>query len=223
MVDTTVPTKVSDYARQNAISVSRVHQLVADGHLSATRDGQRWMIDDTLARFVPVARPLAEANAWVLLQALDSGQIPTDDRSVRFRTKAMIRRLEADSNAPALLRSWVARRAVTHRFAVSVRSIRILRVDNRVRRQFSYHVGDKRPGGQDLSGYVKRSDLALVVRDNKTVEGSRVNLTLRVTDSLWPAQARSRYTLMLLDELERGDSSAESALAHLIAARAGRR
>jgi hypothetical protein len=221
MVNFAMPTKVSDYARNNAISVSRVHQLVADGHLPATRDGHWWMIDDAVTRFVPVARPLAEDNAWVLLQALDSGQITTDNRSVRFRTKAMIRRLETDSNPPALLRSWVARRADIHRFPVSIRSIRILRVDTRVRRQFSYHVGDKRRGGQDLSGYVTRRDLAFVVRDNKTVEGSRVNLTLRVADSLWPAQARSRYTLMLLDDWERGISSARPALADFIAARVG--
>jgi hypothetical protein len=217
-----VPIPASQYARDNGVSVARVHQLIARGQLSAERIGHRWSVNEARVRFVPVARPLTESKAWILIQSLSGDPIPTADRTVRFRIKEMMRRLETDTNASTLLRSWVAERAVDHHFAISYRAMRVIRVDNRLKRKFHYFAGDRRDGGQDITGYANRADFAAMARDLTPIADSRVNLTIRVTESDWPKQTRSRAVLDVIDQLERDIPGGGSRLPELLANAADR-
>ena len=98
---------VPDAARVLGLSADRVRAMAAHGQLSASKIGNRWLIDrraveERSAQPVPPGRPLAPHNAWAALM-LASGEPVSDlNPSVRSRLRRALALDGLEGLAPRL-------------------------------------------------------------------------------------------------------------------------
>lgn len=194
---------VAEAAQRLALSVSRVHQRIADGSLPAVRVGRQWSIDESLLDQVSrrPGQPVSRRAAWAVL-ALSTGASQAGASELMRKLQlsptewSRARKRLADiRNAPHpedLLRAWLQRRAERRVFRASPRDLADIRADPRLLLSGLSHPDSAMAAPDVAEGYLAKSELDAFIDRYLLVEAPdrRGNVVLHVAErrpeSVWP-------------------------------------
>jgi hypothetical protein len=166
------------------VSVQRVQAMLSDERFVARKIGSRWVIDSTsIATARRSGRAMTERNAWALIMLSDGVKTNGLRAEENYRLRARLGRLVGSGDdAAVLLRSWLANRA--ERVLLSASDTSPLLEDARLTLS---GISDAQSGiaaHGEAEGYVKREDLASLVRDHALFrsEAGKSNVVLHVTE-----------------------------------------
>jgi hypothetical protein len=171
---------VKDYAVRQGITVARVHQLIAEGAIEASKIGSSWILPESeLGRRPPVSRPMSPTNAWQFI-ALISGAQATGDLDPKSRWR-LDRKREVLREAPdpvGLLSSWLRKRAPLLALHANTADLSELRNDNRL---VLTGISDERSGMasiNEVEAYVEGDFAERIIEDYLLVSGEKPNVWL---------------------------------------------
>jgi len=198
--------RVRDFADQNSLSVSRVHQLIAEGHLEARQGNAGWTVERVEDRFVPLSRPLSSPNAWALLRLLAGLDIPEVSPTVRHRLRGKIARMRTHRRPDLLLMSWIAARATPHTFSISSKNMHGLLESSLLSNVSRYAENAARRGGLDYTAYISPVNLRTFIDQFTQVE-SAANVVLYETENVWASDRHLSDVLSIADRFDRDSRS----------------
>lgn len=202
---------VAQAAARLGVSVTRIHQRIADGSLSAERIGSQWVVDErSLLRIQErskAGRPLSARSAWAVIAASGDGRdlLHPSGLGASARVWMQLQRLLEPAAEP------VADEEVVSHLAVSLRSV----FRNRARRRLLHaapadladlraddrwamvvDLGASGIASADVEGYVEESDVDGVIKDYLLVDADRdANVVLHVIPDAQYAYPDSRLRL----------------------------
>lgn len=179
-------------AKRLGVHSSRVRALIAAGTLTATRVGNRWLVDaDSLDRQADLVaagatgRSFAPRTAWAaaaLCDGLPNGLTAAE----RHRLQNRLAHTASGSNQTcALVRRWLSRRAQSvHHYRVGERDlVDLVRAGGVMPTGISaadtYDLGLATGGAADA--YVSERTCRELVKTHFLIDSARGNLTLRIT------------------------------------------
>ncbi len=194
---------VAQAAERLGVSVSRIHQRIADGSLSAERIGSQWVVDErSLLRIQErskAGRPYSARSAWAVIAASedDSDWVGGSGSAVSARVRMQLERLLEPAAEPTADEEVVRQRVVSLRSVLRNRAgRRLLRAapadlaDLRADERWAMIVdlGSSGIASPDIEGYLGESDVDGVVREYLLVEADRdANVVLHVLpDAQYP-------------------------------------
>jgi excisionase family DNA binding protein len=180
---------VAEVAERLGVSPRRVRERIELGDLSARRIGRSWVVEETqLAGSARVSRPMSVRVSWAFLDLLAGGRAESVSQPERSRLRRKQEQLiSAGADGPALMRSWLRRRAAPLWLSVASSDLEDLKADERV---VPSGVSDPRSGvsAADLvEGYVDRRDLAAVQSDFLLSAKGSHNVLFHVVDGPVPS------------------------------------
>ncbi|AGZ46036.1 helix-turn-helix domain-containing protein [Actinoplanes friuliensis] len=163
---------VAQAARRLGVSVSRIHQRIADGSLGAVRVGSQWVIDE--ASLLPLeeanspGRPLSLRSIWGLLAlSLSEEDVLAAFAPVELsRNRDRLRRLLAEPDPAPLLRLWFRNRADRRRYRASPRDLPGLRTDTGLTPAGLSHPDSHMQANDLVEAYVPLARVDAVVDDH---------------------------------------------------------
>ncbi|MBK0422573.1 hypothetical protein JD292_10875 [Leucobacter sp. CSA2] len=173
---------MSEFAKAKGISRGRAYELVRAGVLPAhiLADGSI-ILDDAAALWEPrKARPLSQAMAWKLLQALDGARGEGLRDSERARIRGHLAAVQQAESPARELAAKVARRSQLREFEAHVEDVRDLRADERLQISGVGAPGSGMNAGDVVEGYVDPAKVDAVVADYLLKERRGGNVRLRV-------------------------------------------
>jgi excisionase family DNA binding protein len=187
---------VAQAAERLGVSVSRIHQRIADGSLAAERIGSHWAVDErSLLRIrerSKAGRPLSARSAWAVIAASvgDRDRLRASGPAASARARMQLKRLLEPAGEPS-----VGEEAVRE-LAVSLRSMLRNRAERRLLRAAPEDLADLRShkrwgalvdlgasgiASGDVEAYVDDSDVDRLVKDYLLVDAGReANVVLHV-------------------------------------------
>ena len=194
---------VAQAAERLGVSVSRIHQRIADGSLSAERIGSQWVVDErSLLRIQErskAGRPYSARSAWAVIAASedDSDRVGGSGPAVSARVRMQLKRLLEPAAEPAADEEVVRQRVVSLRSVLRNRAgRRLLRAapadlaDLRADERWAMIVdlGSSGIASPDVEGYLAESLVKGVLKDYLLVESDRdANVVLHVvSDGQYP-------------------------------------
>ena len=194
---------VAQAAERLGVSVSRIHQRIADGSLSAERIGSQWVVDErSLLRIQErskAGRPYSARSAWAVIAASedDSDRVGGSGPAVSARVRMQLKRLLEPAAEPAADEEVVRQRVVSLRSVLRNRAgRRLLRAapadlaDLRADERWAMIVdlGSSGIASPDMEGYLAESLVKGVLKDYLLVESDRdANVVLHVvSDGQYP-------------------------------------
>ena len=221
---------VAEAASRLGVSVSRVHQRIADGSLSAERVGSQWVVDELSLLRVAERRapgsPLSTRSAWAVIAMAEGDQEALAGLTAVERARAAVRleRLLADAAGPQ-------QEADIRRAASGLRSLLIKRSARELRKAAEADLADLRRDSRwlslvspaasgiaapDVDGYLAASDLKPLSEDFLLMPaGSDANVVIHVVPDGQKAYPRSRL-LLATDLAERRGPREEARAAELL-------
>lgn len=186
-----MPVSVKEAALRIDVSPQRVRQLIDQGFLSAQKVGSQWVVDEfdlvSRERVKRAGRPLSPENALALALVADGITPESLSPSQAYRLKKNLRNLTTHGDPKNQLLSWFARRGESRFFRVDFDALREIRSDRRIKLSGVSHPLSGLLPGNELEGYVERSDLKSLIRDwflIGSAPGAGSNIKLRVIDRL---------------------------------------
>jgi len=187
---------VAQAAERLGVSVSRIHQRIADGSLSAERIGSQWAVDErSLLRVQErsrAGRPLSARSAWAVIAASenDRDQLHPSGPAASARSRMQLKRLldparepvvgeEAVRELVVLLRSMFRNRAQRCLLRAAPTDLADLKADER----WAALVDLSASGiaSADVEGYLAESDMDRVLKDYLLLGADRdANVVLHV-------------------------------------------
>lgn len=193
---------VAQAAERLGVSVSRIHQRIADGSLAAERIGSQWVVDERSLLQVQerskAGRPLSARSAWAVIAASEDARDRVRvEPAVSARARVQLKRLLETAAEP------VADEEVVRRLVVSLRSVFRNRAYRRLLHAAPADLADLRADDRwamvvdlgasgiasaDVEGYLAESEVDAVVKDYLLVEADNdANVVLHVIpDSQYP-------------------------------------
>ena len=194
---------VAQAAERLGVSVTRIHQRIADGSLPAERIGSQWVVDERSLLHVQelskAGRPYSARSAWAVIAASgdDRDRVGVSGPAVSARARMQLKRLLEPAAEP------VADEEVVRQLVVSLRSVFRNRAQRRLLRAAPADLVDLKADDRlamlvdlgasgiaspDVEGYLGESDVDGVVRDYLLVEADRdANVVLHVLpDAQYP-------------------------------------
>jgi excisionase family DNA binding protein len=187
---------VAQAAERLGVSVSRIHQRIADGSLDAQRVGAQWVVDERsmlrMGERSKAGRPLSARSAWAVIAASENDRdgLRSGGPAAAARARVRLRRLlEPAAERPASeevvddlavsLRSILRNRAQRRLFRAAPSDLNDLRADERW--AMVVDLGASGIASTDVEGYLGESDVDPVRRDYLLVEADRdANVVLHV-------------------------------------------
>jgi hypothetical protein len=202
---------VREVGEHLGVSHQRVHAMLKSGALRGRKAAGRWFIDDS--QLVPlrrVSRPLSQRIAWAAIVGPTEASWLSQPEASRLRGR--LHRLPQQPNAPQVLASWLAARAVSHDLFAPEPDA--LMSDPRLVRA---GISDPRSGlstGKDWEFYAQPGTLADVAADHLLVESPTGAVRIREA----PMRVTNPIPLLLLaaDLADRGGSREVRRAAELI-------
>jgi excisionase family DNA binding protein len=186
---------LADAARQLRVPVSRVQEMLDEGHLSGARLGTAWFVErrdvqQRRASVAPRGRPLAAHNAWAVLALLEGRQPAIPEAAVRFIRRHLDRPIPA--LAPAL-RQRSARQVTT-----TTKDVLASLVDDRrvvLGGAIAARVHGLLPAVDDPvpDVYLRREDATEVLDGLRRGAGTHEVVVRIVDDDLWPFAPGERW------------------------------
>jgi excisionase family DNA binding protein len=187
MVD---PISIPEAAQVLGLSSARVRAMAVHGQLSASKVGDRWLVERAAVeqrrhQKASAGRPLAPHNAWALLLLASGEEVKAIDPSVRSRLRRALAVEGLEKLAPRL-----ARRAEVRSFRAHPGEISYLLEDPDLVRSGVSAAGAHDFGlvsGQEIDGYLQKSKLKkFAARHALSPAGLEGNVRLRlVPDKAW--------------------------------------
>lgn len=187
---------VAQAAERLGVSVSRIHQRIADGSLVAERIGSQWVVDEgSLLRVQErskAGRPLSARSAWgvIAVSENDRDRLRPSGSAAWARARMQLRRLLDPAVDPAndenavgdlvvSLRSVLRNRAQRRLFRAAPADLADLRSDDRW--TMLVDLGASGIASVDVEGYLGESEVDGLVRDHLLYEAdSEANVILHV-------------------------------------------
>lgn len=226
---------VAQAAERLGVSVSRVHQRIADGSLSAERIGAQWVVDERsllqIQERSKAGRPYSAHSAWAVIAASENDRDRLRPRgpAAWARARMQLRRLlepavespaseQAVSDLAVSLRSVFRNRAQRRLFRAAPADLEDLRAD--MRWAMLVDLGASGIASGDVEGYLAESDVAGVVKDFLLVPADRdANVVIHVIrDSQYPyPESRLRLAADLAEHRGPREEARAAELLHRIA------
>ena len=180
---------VGEVADRLGVSPRRVRERIELGDLEARRVGRSWVVDESqIARSRRVSRPMSVRVAWAFLDLLAGGRAESVSQPERSRLQRKQEQLVSSvDDGPALVRSWLRRRAMPLWLSAPTSDLEDLRQDNRL---VLSGVSDARSGisaAEVVEAYVNRRNLAAVQSEYLLSLRGRHNVLLHVMDVPMPS------------------------------------
>jgi excisionase family DNA binding protein len=195
---------VAEAAHRLGVSLSRVHQRIANGSLPAVRVGNQWEIDESLLHQVSSRRgqPLSWRGAWAVLALASDDAFPggaselVQDMNLSpsewSRARKRLAAIRDEADPAELLRAWLKRRADRRVFRASSRDLADIREDPRLLLSGVSHPGSAMASPEVVEGYLAKEELDRFIDRYLLVEAAdrRGNVVLHVVErrpeSVWP-------------------------------------
>ncbi|TNM43280.1 helix-turn-helix domain-containing protein [Nocardioides albidus] len=187
---------VAEAAERLGVSVSRVHQRIADGSLVAQRIGSQWVVDErSLLRIQErskAGRPLSDRSAWAVIAVSEKDRdrlhpsVPAASARARMRLKRLLEPAlepivgeEAVRELAVSLRSMLRNRAQRRPFRAASADLGDLSADDRW--AMVVDLGASGIASADVEGYLAESGVDGIVKDYLLVDADRdPNVVLHV-------------------------------------------
>jgi excisionase family DNA binding protein len=222
---------VAEAARRLGVSVSRIHQRIADGSLNAERIGSQWVVDELsllrVAERRTSGRPLSARSAWALIATAEGDQEALTELAGPERARAGTR-LE---KLLALAAVAPQREADVRRIASELRSLLGKRAFRELRKAAGADLADVRQDSRwqslvssaasgiamlDVDGYLAASDLKSLTDDFLLMPAGRdANVAIHVLPEGQKAYPQSRL-LLAADLADRRGPREEARAAELL-------
>ncbi len=200
---------VAQAAQRLGVSVSRIHQRIADGSLAADRIGAQWVVDEWSLLQVQersrAGRPYSARSAWSLIamepNRRDCPGGSVDSSRVRKQWERLLEPAvepldseEAVSELAASLRSVLRNRAQRRLFRAASGDLEDLSADPRW--AFLVDGGASGIASANVEGYLEASQVEGIAKDYLLVESERdANVVLHVIPDGQPSFPNSRLRL----------------------------